>query len=146
MLPNLQVRDLVTVVIPLREVVLVEKVDNAASGELGTDSLVVTTKGKVHDLLIIHDLLYHTWFIYYIIHVHLSIKSSQFYIWCRKTFFFYLKDIMYNLLTVHWLNYYSNMCLKKIWNLYLNQQYACSNILNYGKNACIAGFIVSCIL
>lgn len=60
LLPNLQVRDLVTVVIPLREVVLVEKVDNAASGELGTDSLVVTTKGKVHDLLIIHDLLYHT--------------------------------------------------------------------------------------
>lgn len=43
---NSQVRDLVTVVIPLREVVLVEKVDNAASGELGTDSLVVTTKGK----------------------------------------------------------------------------------------------------
>lgn len=41
-----RVRDLVTVVIPLREVVLVEKVDNAASGELGTDSLVVTTKGK----------------------------------------------------------------------------------------------------
>lgn len=52
-MPYLQVRDLVTVVIPLREVVLVEKVDNAASGELGTDSLVVTTKGKVHDLLII---------------------------------------------------------------------------------------------
>lgn len=41
-----RVRDLVIVVIPLREVVLVEKVDNAASGELGTDSLVVTTKGK----------------------------------------------------------------------------------------------------
>ncbi|XP_055998545.1 TBC1 domain family member 9-like isoform X2 [Ostrea edulis] len=41
-----RVRDLLTVVIPLREVVLVEKVDNAASGELGTDSLVVTTKGK----------------------------------------------------------------------------------------------------
>ncbi|XP_061166989.1 TBC1 domain family member 9-like isoform X2 [Saccostrea echinata] len=41
-----RVRDLVTVVIPLREVVLVEKVDNAASGELGTDALVVTTKGK----------------------------------------------------------------------------------------------------
>lgn len=46
-------RDLVIVVIPLREVVLVEKVDNAASGELGTDSLVVTTKGKVHNTCIL---------------------------------------------------------------------------------------------
>lgn len=46
-------RDLVIVVIPLREVVLVEKVDNAASGELGTDSLVVTTKGKVHNTYIL---------------------------------------------------------------------------------------------
>lgn len=52
-------RDLVIVVIPLREVVLVEKVDNAASGELGTDSLVVTTKGKVHNtcILIIRDIV-----------------------------------------------------------------------------------------
>lgn len=88
LLPNLQVRDLVTVVIPLREVVLVEKVDNAASGELGTDSLVVTTKGKVHDLLIIHNLLnIHDLLI---IHVQCSIKFFQFYIWCRSKNFFFL--------------------------------------------------------
>ena len=37
--------------IPLREVVLVEKVDNTGSGDLGTDSLVVTTRGKVHLML-----------------------------------------------------------------------------------------------
>ncbi|XP_078333491.1 TBC1 domain family member 9-like isoform X2 [Crassostrea virginica] len=43
---NSQVRDLVMVVIPLREVVLVEKVDNTGSGDLGADSLVVTTRGK----------------------------------------------------------------------------------------------------
>ena len=39
------------VVIPLREVVLVEKVDNTGSGDLGADSLVVTTRGKVHIML-----------------------------------------------------------------------------------------------
>lgn len=83
-MPYLQVRDLVTVVIPLREVVLVEKVDNAASGELGTDSLVVTTKGKVHDLLIIHVALSHLNFTF-----------------GAEKLFFYLKDIMYNLFTVH---------------------------------------------
>lgn len=39
------------VVIPLREVVLVEKVDNTGSGDLGADSLVVTTRGKVQVML-----------------------------------------------------------------------------------------------
>ena len=39
------------VVIPLREVVLVEKVDNTGRGDLGADSLVVTTRGKVQVML-----------------------------------------------------------------------------------------------
>lgn len=44
-------RDLVIVVILFREVVLVEKVDNVVSGELGIDFLVVITKGKVYNII-----------------------------------------------------------------------------------------------
>lgn len=46
-------RDLVIVVILFREVVLVEKVDNVVSGELGIDFLVVITKGKVYNICIL---------------------------------------------------------------------------------------------
>lgn len=46
-------RDLVIVVILFREVVLVEKVDNVVSGELGIDFLVVITKGKVYNIYIL---------------------------------------------------------------------------------------------
>lgn len=45
-------RDLVIVVILFREVVLVEKVDNVVSGELGIDFLVVIMKGKVYNICI----------------------------------------------------------------------------------------------
>lgn len=52
-------RDLVIVVILFREVVLVEKVDNVVSGELGIDFLVVIMKGKVYNIciLIIRDIV-----------------------------------------------------------------------------------------
>lgn len=43
----LQVRDLVTVIIPMREISLVENIDQAASGVLPR-ALLVTTRGKVN--------------------------------------------------------------------------------------------------
>ncbi|KAK6190175.1 hypothetical protein SNE40_002098 [Patella caerulea] len=42
-----RVRDLVTVIIPLRDIQVVEKVDNSASGNLIYNAVLVTTKGKM---------------------------------------------------------------------------------------------------
>ncbi|ESO97799.1 hypothetical protein LOTGIDRAFT_152898 [Lottia gigantea] len=42
-----RVRDLVTVIIPLRDIQVVEKVDNSVSGNLISKALLVTTKGKM---------------------------------------------------------------------------------------------------
>lgn len=43
----LQVQDLVTLVLPVREIQLVEKMDNTTGNELGNNALLITTKGKV---------------------------------------------------------------------------------------------------
>ncbi|XP_064601750.1 TBC1 domain family member 9B-like isoform X2 [Liolophura sinensis] len=43
-----RVRRLVTVIIPLRDILLVEKVDNASTGNIMNNALVITTKGKMN--------------------------------------------------------------------------------------------------
>ena len=43
----IQVQDLVTLVLPVREIQLVEKMDNTTGNELGNNALLITTKGKV---------------------------------------------------------------------------------------------------
>ena len=43
----LQVKDLVTLIIPLREVTVAEKVDNSVSGNLINRAILVTIKNKV---------------------------------------------------------------------------------------------------
>jgi len=44
----LQVADLVTMIIPLRDVNTVEKVDGGPAGSVQANAMVVTTRGKVH--------------------------------------------------------------------------------------------------
>ncbi|XP_046333198.2 TBC1 domain family member 9-like isoform X1 [Haliotis rufescens] len=45
---GIPVRDLVTVIIPLRDILVVEKVDNSVSGNLIQKALHITTKGKLN--------------------------------------------------------------------------------------------------
>ena len=43
-----RVQDLVTLVLPVREIQLVEKMDNTTGNELGNNALLITTKGKTN--------------------------------------------------------------------------------------------------
>ncbi len=53
---KLQVRDLVTVVIPMREISVVEKVDNSTNNVL-PNALLVTSKRKVRKCDLLHTLV-----------------------------------------------------------------------------------------
>ena len=75
-----QVRDLVKVIIPLRDVQLVEKNDNLVGGAVFPSSMVVTTKGKV-SIKILLKVLCNLWTVYFIfIYSILFIFISLFFI------------------------------------------------------------------
>ena len=63
--PMFQVKDLVKVIIPLRDVQLVEKNDNLVGGAVFPSSMVVTTKGKV-SIKILLKVLCNLWTVYFI--------------------------------------------------------------------------------